>query len=113
MPPLARRRAVAKSEMEEQMNMVEVLSEELGAKELKIMKLEEETKKLEEENKELKENLMKCEVNWLYYWSDEEMGEEAYYHPDWWQEEPCRVQNVMEWIIIVIAQKVKYLYQYH
>jgi chromosome segregation ATPase len=87
MPPLARRRAVAKSEMEEQMNMVEVLSEELGAKELKIMKLEEETKKLEEENKELKENLMKCEVNWLYYWSDEEMGEEAYYHPDWWQEE--------------------------
>ena len=66
--------------MEEQMNMVEILSEELGAKELKIMKLEEE-------NAKLKKDLMKCEVNWLYYWSGSSMGEEAYYHPDWWQEE--------------------------
>ena len=66
---------------EEQMNMVEILSEELGEKELKIMKLEEE-------NKKLKENLMKCEVNWLYYWSDEEMGEDFIWpHPEWWNEE--------------------------
>ena len=66
--------------MEEQMNMVEVLSEELGEKELKIMKLEEE-------NKKLKENLMNMEISWLLYWSGGSMGEEAYTHPEWWQEE--------------------------
>ena len=69
------------------MNMVEVLSEELGEKELKIMKLEAENKKLEEENKKLKGNLMNMEISWLLYWSGGSMGEEAYPHPEWWQEE--------------------------
>ena len=44
---------------EEQMNMVEILSEELGEKELKIMALEKE---LEEQKKQKLEYLEQCEI---------------------------------------------------